>query len=107
MKTYEEYLSLVEHALGPMLESLGEIPEQLLKAMISHTANAAELPKTAALKIAGISCQPVISKTLSPCRRKPLKKAVKTLKKIKITHQRTILRVLKENIFIEYSFLYD
>ena len=33
MKTYEEYLSLVEHALGPMLESLGEIPEQLLKAM--------------------------------------------------------------------------
>ena len=33
MKTYEEYLSLVEHALGPKLESLGEIPEQLLKAM--------------------------------------------------------------------------
>ena len=33
MKTYDEYLSLVEHALGPMLESLGEIPEQLLKAM--------------------------------------------------------------------------
>ena len=33
MKKYEEYLRLVEHALGPMLESLGEIPEQLLKAM--------------------------------------------------------------------------
>ena len=33
MKTYEEYLNLVEHALGPMLESLGEIPEQLLEAM--------------------------------------------------------------------------
>ena len=33
MKKYEEYLRLVEHALGMMLESLGEIPEQLLKAM--------------------------------------------------------------------------
>ena len=33
MKKYDEYLGLVEHALGPMLESLGEIPEQLLKAM--------------------------------------------------------------------------
>ena len=33
MKTYEEYLSLVEHALGPMLESLGAIPDRLLEAM--------------------------------------------------------------------------
>ena len=33
MKKYDEYLGLVEHALGPMLESLGEIPERLLKAM--------------------------------------------------------------------------
>ena len=33
MKTYEEYLSLVEHALGPMLESLGVIPDRLLEAM--------------------------------------------------------------------------
>ena len=33
MKTYEEYLGLTERALGPMLETLGEIPEQLLEAM--------------------------------------------------------------------------
>ena len=33
MKTYDEYRSLAEHALGPMLESLGEIPEKLLEAM--------------------------------------------------------------------------
>ena len=33
MKTYEEYLGLVEHALGPMLESLGNIPGKLLEAM--------------------------------------------------------------------------
>ena len=33
MKTYEEYLSLVDHALGPMLESLGVIPDRLLEAM--------------------------------------------------------------------------
>ena len=33
MKTYEEYLSLVNHALGPMLESLGVIPDRLLEAM--------------------------------------------------------------------------
>ena len=33
MKTYDEYRSSVEHALGPMLESLGEIPEKLLEAM--------------------------------------------------------------------------
>ena len=33
MKTYDEYRSCVEHALGPMLESLGGIPERLLEAM--------------------------------------------------------------------------
>ena len=33
MKTYDEYRALVEHALGPILESLGEIPERLLEAM--------------------------------------------------------------------------
>ena len=33
MRTYEEYRVLVEHALGPMLESLGEIPDRLLEAM--------------------------------------------------------------------------
>ncbi len=33
MRTYDEYRILAEHALGPMLESLGEIPEKLLEAM--------------------------------------------------------------------------
>ena len=33
MKTYDEYRACVEHALGPMLESLGEIPDRLLEAM--------------------------------------------------------------------------
>ena len=33
MKTYEEYRIQVENALGPMLESLGEIPDRLLEAM--------------------------------------------------------------------------
>ena len=33
MRTYEEYRSLVERSLGPVLESLGEIPERLLEAM--------------------------------------------------------------------------
>ncbi len=33
MKTYDEYRLLAEHALVPMLESLGEIPERLLEAM--------------------------------------------------------------------------
>ena len=33
MKTYEEYRACVEHALGPMLESLGDIPDRLLEAM--------------------------------------------------------------------------
>ena len=33
MKTYNEYLLLTEHALGPMLESLGDIPDKLLEAM--------------------------------------------------------------------------
>ena len=33
MKTYEEYRALTEHALGPMLESLGSIPDRLLEAM--------------------------------------------------------------------------
>ena len=28
MKTYDAYRQRVENALGPMLESLGEIPEQ-------------------------------------------------------------------------------
>ena len=33
MKTYEEYRAVVENALVPMLESLGEIPERLMEAM--------------------------------------------------------------------------
>ena len=33
MKHYDEYRIRVEHALGPMLESLGEIPDRLLEAM--------------------------------------------------------------------------
>ena len=33
MKNYEEYRSLAERALGPALESLGEIPDRLLEAM--------------------------------------------------------------------------
>lgn len=33
MKSYDEYRARVEHALGPMLESLGEIPDRLLEAM--------------------------------------------------------------------------
>ena len=33
MKTYDEYRTGVERALGPMLESLGDIPERLLEAM--------------------------------------------------------------------------
>ena len=33
MRTYEEYRTLAEHALGPMLESLGAIPDRLLEAM--------------------------------------------------------------------------
>ena len=33
MKSYEEYRRMTEHALGPMLESLGNIPERLLSAM--------------------------------------------------------------------------
>ncbi len=33
MRTYEEYRACVENALGPMLESLGEIPDRLLEAM--------------------------------------------------------------------------
>ena len=33
MRTYEEYRTLVERSLGPVLESLGNIPDQLLEAM--------------------------------------------------------------------------
>ena len=33
MKKYEEYRALVERSLGPVLESLGEIPDRLLEAM--------------------------------------------------------------------------
>ena len=33
MKTYEEYRACAERALGPMLESLGDIPDRLLEAM--------------------------------------------------------------------------
>ena len=33
MKTYEAYRLTVENALGPMLESLGNIPDRLLEAM--------------------------------------------------------------------------
>ena len=33
MRTYEEYRVLAERALGPMLESLGAIPDRLLEAM--------------------------------------------------------------------------
>lgn len=33
MKTYEEYRAVVENALVPMLQSLGDIPERLLEAM--------------------------------------------------------------------------
>ena len=33
MRTYEEYRSLVERSLGPVPESLGEIPDRLLEAM--------------------------------------------------------------------------
>ena len=33
MKHYDEYRIRVDHALGPMLESLGEIPDRLLEAM--------------------------------------------------------------------------
>ena len=33
MRTYEEYRALVERSLGPVLESLGDIPERLLEAM--------------------------------------------------------------------------
>ncbi len=33
MRTYDEYRTCVEHALGPTLESLGEIPDRLLAAM--------------------------------------------------------------------------
>lgn len=33
MRTYEEYRSLVERSLGPVLESLGQIPDRLLEAM--------------------------------------------------------------------------
>ena len=33
MKAYNEYRACVEHALGPMLESLGDIPDRLLEAM--------------------------------------------------------------------------
>ncbi len=33
MRTYEEYRSLVERSLGPVLESLGAIPDRLLEAM--------------------------------------------------------------------------
>ena len=33
MKTYEAYRNMVENALGPMLESLGDIPARLLEAM--------------------------------------------------------------------------
>ena len=33
MRTFEEYRSLVERSLGPVLESLGEIPDRLLEAM--------------------------------------------------------------------------
>ena len=33
MRTYDEYRQLTERALGPMLESLGEIPGKLLEAM--------------------------------------------------------------------------
>ena len=33
MKTYDEYRACVENALGPMLESLGKIPDKLLEAM--------------------------------------------------------------------------
>ena len=33
MRTYEEYRTLVEHSLAPMLESLGNIPDRLLEAM--------------------------------------------------------------------------
>jgi len=33
MRTYEEYRALVERSLGPVLESLGQIPDRLLEAM--------------------------------------------------------------------------
>ena len=33
MRTYEEYRTLVERSLGPVLESLGNIPDRLLEAM--------------------------------------------------------------------------
>ena len=33
MKTYDDYRITVENALGPMLESLGEIPDRLMEAM--------------------------------------------------------------------------
>ena len=33
MRTYEQYRALVERSLGPVLESLGDIPERLLEAM--------------------------------------------------------------------------
>ena len=33
MRTYEEYRALVERSLGPVLESLGAIPDRLLEAM--------------------------------------------------------------------------
>jgi len=33
MRTYEEYRAMVERSLGPVLESLGEIPDRLLEAM--------------------------------------------------------------------------
>ena len=33
MKTYNEYQECVERALGPVLESLGDIPDRLLEAM--------------------------------------------------------------------------
>ena len=33
MKTYAEYLQMVNEALSPQLESLGFIPEKLLKSM--------------------------------------------------------------------------
>ena len=33
MRTYDEYRACVENALGPTLESLGEIPDRLLEAM--------------------------------------------------------------------------
>ena len=36
MKTYETYRNLVENALSPMLESLGDIPARLLEAIEKH-----------------------------------------------------------------------